>query len=105
MGEMTCPQRILAALAIQEPDRVLIYELIFSLDIYEGGLGHRPGYFNPDDSVNCSAALGMDGPCAVYAGYLGIEGEGSVGGAGKANGAAPMTQWKQVGALACRCLD
>ena len=76
---MTSRERILAALRLEVPDQVPIFDSIFAKDIYLEMLGHRPRFFNPEDACNCAAALGMDAGIAVYRGYPGVEPEEDVG--------------------------
>ena len=57
----TSKQRFLTALAGQQPDRVPLFDFLFSQNLYEHVLGHRPEAYNSDDAIALTNALGLDG--------------------------------------------
>ena len=65
MGTMNKPltskQRFLTALAGQQPDQVPLFDFLFSTNLYEHVLGHKPEAYNSEDAIALTSALGLDG--------------------------------------------
>lgn len=62
MNENLSPkQRFLTALAGRQPDRVPLFDFLFSPNLYEHVLGHSPETYNSEDAIALSDALGLDG--------------------------------------------
>ncbi len=61
MPEMTSKERFMTALRGGRPDRVPIYDFLFSPKVYEAVIGRRPQDYNPPDLIACSRGLGLDG--------------------------------------------
>lgn len=59
--EMTPRERFLTALNGGQPDRVPMFEFLFSQEVYQAVIGRRPEVYNAEDAVELSAALGLDG--------------------------------------------
>jgi len=60
MPAMTSRERFLTALAHKEPDRVPIFDFIYSRPLYKEVIGRVPVYYNGEDMLSCSAKLGYD---------------------------------------------
>ena len=58
---LTPKQRFLTALAGRQPDRVPLFDFLFSQDLYEHVLGHKPETYNSEDAIALTDALGLDG--------------------------------------------
>jgi uroporphyrinogen decarboxylase len=54
-------ERFMAALSLQEPDRVPMFDFLFQQPMYEALIGHRPEVYNGRDAVACALALDHDG--------------------------------------------
>ncbi|MCL5026159.1 MAG: uroporphyrinogen decarboxylase family protein, partial [Chloroflexi bacterium] len=54
-------ERFLTALAGGQPDRVPLFDFLFSPKLFEHVIGRRPETYNAEDVVACSFALGLDG--------------------------------------------
>jgi len=54
-------ERFLAALTLQEPDRVPMFDFLFQQPMYEALIGRRPEAYNGRDAVECALALDHDG--------------------------------------------
>jgi len=59
--KLTSKQRFLTALAGQQPDRVPLFDFLFSTNLYEHVLGHKPETYNSEDAIALTNALGLDG--------------------------------------------
>lgn len=60
-GAMTPRERFLTALRGEQPDRVPLFDFLFSLKLFEHAIGRRPETYNAEDVVACSFTLGLDG--------------------------------------------
>ncbi len=54
-------ERFMAALSLQEPDRVPMFDFLFQQPMYEALIGRRPEAYNGRDAVECALALDHDG--------------------------------------------
>ncbi len=54
-------QRFLTALSGHQPDRVPLFDFLFSQNLYEHVLGHKPEAYNTEDAIALTKALGLDG--------------------------------------------
>jgi uroporphyrinogen decarboxylase len=72
-ASLSSRQRVLTAFAHREPDRVPVFDQLFSPSIYEGVLGYVPECYDSEVSARCAAGLGMDAAFALYDGYPGIQ--------------------------------
>ena len=52
--------RFLAALELQVPDRVPMFDYLFQQALFEALIGHRPERSNARDAVECALALDHD---------------------------------------------
>ncbi len=68
---MTRRERFLAAVRVQQPDRVPLFDFLFQQPLYEALLGHRPGAYNGPDAVRCALALDHDGVWLPFGGFTG----------------------------------
>jgi uroporphyrinogen decarboxylase len=68
---MTREQRFLAALRIEEPDRVPLFDFLFQEPLYEALIGRRPGQYNGRDAVACATVLDHDGVWLPFGGFSG----------------------------------
>jgi uroporphyrinogen decarboxylase len=66
-------ERVLTAFRHQEPDRVPVFDQLFSPAIYQAVLGYVPDTYDSVAAARCAAGLGMDAAFALYAGYPGIQ--------------------------------
>ncbi len=58
--EMTSRERVLCAMNNGQPDRVPIFDFLYSRNLYEEVIGKRPEYYNGEDVMTCAAKLGID---------------------------------------------
>ena len=58
---LTPKQRFLTAISGQQPDRVPLFDFLFSQNLYEHVLGHKPEVYNSEDAIALSNELGLDG--------------------------------------------
>jgi uroporphyrinogen decarboxylase len=72
---MTRKERFLAALRVQRPDRVPLFDFLFQQPMYEALIGHRPanGAYNGKDAVACALALEHDGVWIPFGGFSGFQ--------------------------------
>ncbi len=68
-------QRLITALWGGKPDRVPLFDFLFSQKLYEEILGRKPEVYNAEDAVDLSFALGFDGVFIPFGGYAGFEAE------------------------------
>jgi uroporphyrinogen decarboxylase len=62
MNETLTPkQRFLTVLAGGQPDRVPLFDFLFSQNLYEHILGHKPETYNSEDAIALTNALALDG--------------------------------------------
>ncbi len=71
MNTMTPRQRFLTALAVGQPDRVPVFDFLFSRDIFAHVLGREVERHNAEDLVECATRLGLDGVCVSFGGPSG----------------------------------
>ena len=57
----TSKRRFLTALAGKQPDRVPLFDFLFSPNLYDHVLGRRPEAYNSEDAIALTNALGLDG--------------------------------------------
>lgn len=74
--EMTSRERVLCSLNIKEPDRVPIFEFLYSRPLYKEVLGRVPEYYNAVDVMNCASRIGYDMVPVVFGGVGGFKVEG-----------------------------
>jgi uroporphyrinogen decarboxylase len=72
---MNSRERILAALNLQQPDRVPVTDSLFRKDWYDQLLGRHPTIYDPVDCTELAALLGMDATLLTYGGYPGVASE------------------------------
>ncbi len=70
---MTRTERFLAALKVQQPDRVPLFDFLFQQPLYEALIGHRPGTYNGPDAVLTALALDHDGVWLPFVGFTGLQ--------------------------------
>ena len=70
---MTRKERFLAALRLEQPDRVPMFDFLFQEPMYEHLIGHRPGAYNGPDAVRCALALEHDGVWIPFGGFSGFQ--------------------------------
>ncbi len=70
---MTGRERLLAALRLEKPDRVPMFDFLFQEPMYEELIGHKPGVYNATDAVACALALEHDGVWLPFGGFSGFE--------------------------------
>ncbi len=70
---MNRQERFLAALHLQQPDRVPMFDFLFQEPLYEALIGHRPGGYNGVDAVKCALALDHDGVWLPFGGFSGYQ--------------------------------
>ena len=70
---MNRTERFLAALKVQQPDRVPMFDFLFQEPMYEALIGRRPGGYNGRDAVACALALDHDGVWLPFGGFSGYQ--------------------------------
>jgi uroporphyrinogen decarboxylase len=70
---MTRRERLLAALKMEQPDRVPMFDFLFQQPMYEELIGHKPGVYNAIDALKCALALEHDGVWLPFGGFSGFE--------------------------------
>ena len=58
--EMTSRERVLCAMNNGQPDRVPLFDFLYSRNLYEEVIDKRPEYYNGEDVMTCAAKLGID---------------------------------------------
>lgn len=69
---MTGKERFLIAMEHRQPDRIPLFDFLFTQELFQEVLGHRPEVYNAEDAVACSLKMGMDSvwiPSDGFAGY------------------------------------
>ncbi len=69
---MNAKERIQAVLHHRMPDRVPINEFLYSKELYQHVLGHKPEFYNGEDVMNCARKLGIDMGVLPIGGFSGI---------------------------------
>ena len=64
-------ERFLCALAGGQPDRVPVFDFLFSPVLFEEFLGRRVSDYNGRDAVECTRAMGLDGVWVPFGGFSG----------------------------------
>ena len=60
MAKMSPRERVLCAFDGKEPDRVPIFDFIYSRKLYQEVIGRVPEYYNGEDATRCAAQIGYD---------------------------------------------
>jgi uroporphyrinogen decarboxylase len=66
-------ERLLAALRRKPVDRVPMFDFLFQEGMYEHLIGHKPGFYNALDAMECALALEHDGVWLPFGGFSGFE--------------------------------
>ena len=72
---MTSRERFLTALKRKQPDRVPIFDFLFSQKIYKEVLGYSPDAYNAKDAIDLSLSLGYDGVWIPFGSFETVSGE------------------------------
>ena len=70
--EMSAKERVLCALKNGQPDRIPIFDFIYSRKLYREVIGKFPEYYNAEDAMNCAAKIGYDMAVIPLGGFGGI---------------------------------
>lgn len=70
--EMTSRERVLCTLNLKEPDRVPIFDFVYSRKLYRHVLGKTPEYYNAEDIMNCAKKIGYDLMVIPMGGFGGL---------------------------------
>jgi len=70
---MNRKERFFAALNLQEPDRVPMFDFLFQQPLYEKLIDRRPESYNGRDAVECALALDHDGVWLPFGGFTGLK--------------------------------
>ncbi len=70
---MNRKERLLAAIRLQQPDRVPMFDFLFQQPMYEALIGRRPESYNGPDAVALALALDHDGVWLPFGGYTGFK--------------------------------
>jgi len=70
---MTSRERFMCALKGGEPDRVPIFDFLFSQYVFEQVIGRKPEVYNTPDAIECTRAMGLDGVWIPLGGFSGYE--------------------------------
>lgn len=76
---MTSKERILTALLGEQPDRVPIFDFVYSRRLYKEVLGRAPECYNSEDAIRCAEKVGFDMVVIPLSGFAGIDGNHSNG--------------------------
>ena len=74
--KMTPKERYLTAMHHGQPDRVPLFDFLFTPDLFEAVNGRRPEVYTAEDAVECTLRLGMDSvwvPADGFAGYSPVQ--------------------------------
>lgn len=72
MSEMSPRERVLCAFSGKEPDRVPIFDFLYSRKLYKEVIGRVPEYYNGEDATRCAAKIGYDFVVVPLGGIGGI---------------------------------
>jgi len=72
MSDMSPRERTLCVFSGGQPDRVPIYDFIYSRKLYEEVIGRAPEYYNGEDATRCAAKIGYDFVVVPLGGFGGI---------------------------------
>lgn len=70
--EMTPRERVLCALDNRQPDRVPIFDFLYSRKLYAEVIGRVPEFYNGEDVMQCAAKIGYDLVVMPLGGFGGI---------------------------------
>jgi uroporphyrinogen decarboxylase len=70
---MTSKERFMAAVKVQQPDRLPMFDFLFQQPLYEALIGHKPGAYNAKDAIACGLALNHDAVWVPFGGYNGFQ--------------------------------
>ena len=70
---VTHRERLLAALRLEKPDRVPMFDFLFQQPMYEALIGRKPETYNAVDAMECALALEHDGVWLPFGGFSGFE--------------------------------
>jgi uroporphyrinogen decarboxylase len=73
--EMSGRERVLLALSNEQPDRVPIFDFLYSRKLYKHVLGSVPESYNAEDVMNCSRRIGYDMAAIPFGGVAGFRNE------------------------------
>jgi uroporphyrinogen decarboxylase len=71
--EMKPKERLICSLNLKEPDRVPIFEFIYSRPLYKEVLGRVPENYNAEDAMLCSVKMGYDMCFIPFGGQSGFQ--------------------------------
>ena len=60
-------ERFMAAVKLQKPDRVLMFDFLFQQPMYEKLIAHKPDTYYGSEAVKCAFALDHDGVWLPFA--------------------------------------
>jgi len=66
-------ERFMAAVRLQEPDRVPMFDFLFQQPMYEKLIGRKPETYNGRDAIECALALDHDGVWLPFGGFTGLK--------------------------------
>jgi len=66
-------ERFLAAVNLQQPDRVPLFDFLFQKPLYQALIGHEPAAYNGADAVKLALALDQDGVWLPFGGFTGLQ--------------------------------
>ena len=72
---VTHRERLLAALRLEKPDRVPMFDFLFQQPMYEALIGRKPETYNAVDAMECALVLEHDGVWLPFGGFSGFEPE------------------------------
>lgn len=73
--EMGRADRFFAAVRLEQPDRVPLFDFLFQQPLYEVLIGRRPEAYNARDAVECALALDNDGVWVPFGAFSGFRPE------------------------------
>ncbi len=70
---MTRRERLLAAVSLEKPDRVPMFDFLFQQPMYRTLIGRTPETYNAVDAMECAIALEHDGVWLPFGGFSGFQ--------------------------------
>ncbi len=70
---MTSKERFMCALKGGQPDRVPVFDFVFSQYVFEQAIKHRPDDYNSADAIEAARVMSLDGVWIPFGGFSGFK--------------------------------